>query len=285
MPGIASLEAFQRGVHEFDTAGFQLDIEPAALDAARRSLDESGLLLLGEVHGVRQNALIARELMTALDITGLALEWPAGLASAISGFFEDGQVPDHPLLWGGDGRITAGHFAMLWERFSAGRLLALTLFEGVNEVGWSRREAAMAERILTAQARRAAKRRPRGAGQVRKRRVLQRQPAAVQAPVVAAPPRPAAPRRRRPRARPAKPGAGPGAAPRPAQPAAAAPGRARVHRRVPGLPGPAAAPSGPAAAPSGPAAAPSGPAAAGHGSLAGAAVRRRALPGPACRTA
>ncbi|HTR96090.1 MAG TPA: hypothetical protein VMI73_30520 [Trebonia sp.] len=151
MPGIASLEAFQRGVQEFDIANFQLDIEPAALDAARSSLDESGVLLLGEVHGVRQNALIARELMTALDITGLALEWPAGLASAISGFFEDGQVPDHPLLWAGDGRITAGHFAMLWERFAAGRLLALTLFDGVNEVGWSRREAAMAERILTAQ--------------------------------------------------------------------------------------------------------------------------------------
>jgi hypothetical protein len=151
MPGIASLEAFQRGVHEFDIDNFQLDIEPAALGAARRSLDESGLLLLGEVHGVRQNAVIARELMTALDITGLALEWPAGLASAISGFFSGGQVPDHPLLWGGDGRITAGHFALLWERFSAERLLALTLFDGVNEVGWSRREAAMAERILTAQ--------------------------------------------------------------------------------------------------------------------------------------
>ena len=151
MPGIASLEAFERGVQEFDIANFQLDIDRAALDAARRSLDESGLLLLGEVHGVRQNALIARELMTALDITGLALEWPAGLASAISGFFEGGRVPDHPLLWDGDGRITAGHFAMLWERFAAGRLLALTLFDGVNEVGWSRREAAMAERILTAQ--------------------------------------------------------------------------------------------------------------------------------------
>ena len=88
MPGIASLEAFQRGVHEFDIDTFQLDIEPAALEAARRSLDDSGLLLLGEVHGVRQNSLIARELMSSLDITGLALEWPAGLASAISGFFE-----------------------------------------------------------------------------------------------------------------------------------------------------------------------------------------------------
>jgi hypothetical protein len=89
--------------------------------------------------------------MVALGITGLALEWPADLASAVGGFFSDGEVPDHPQLWAGDGRITAGHFALLWERFNAGQLVGLTLFDGVNEVGWSRREAAMADRILTAQ--------------------------------------------------------------------------------------------------------------------------------------
>src|SRR5258708_26891507 len=98
MPGIASREAFERGVHEFDITNFQLDIERAALDAARRSLDDSGLLLLGEVHGVRQNALIARELMTALDITGPALEWPAGLASAFGRFFDHGPGARSPPL-------------------------------------------------------------------------------------------------------------------------------------------------------------------------------------------
>jgi hypothetical protein len=155
MPGVASLDALQRAVSEFDITSFSLDVEPTALAAARRSLDESGLLLLGEVHGVRQNPLIARELMLALDVTALALEWPAGLAAAASGFFGNGYVPDHPQLWGGDGRITAGHFALLRERFLAEGLQALTLFDGVNEVGWSRREAAMADRILTAQAPRA----------------------------------------------------------------------------------------------------------------------------------
>jgi hypothetical protein len=151
MPGIASLEAFRRGVNEFDVTDFQLVVDSAALAAGRKSLDESGLLILGEVHGVRQNALVARALMVAFDITGLALEWPADLAAAVGGFFSDGQAPDHPLLWAGDGRITAGHFALLRERFNAGRLAALTLFDGVSEVGWSRREAAMADRILTAQ--------------------------------------------------------------------------------------------------------------------------------------
>ena len=152
MPGVASLDALQRAVSEFDVTSFYLDVDPSALAAARQSLDESGLLLLGEVHGVRQNPLIARELMVALGVTGLALEWPAGLATATSGFFADGHVPDHPQLWGGDGRITAGHFALLRERFMAEGLQSLTLFDGVNEVGWSRREAAMADRILSAQA-------------------------------------------------------------------------------------------------------------------------------------
>jgi hypothetical protein len=151
MPGVASLEAFQRAVNEFDISSIRLNIDPAALAAVRQSLDQSGLLLLGEVHGVRQNPLLARALMVALDMTGLALEWPAALAAPISGFFADGQVPDHPQLWGGDGRITVGHFALLRERFLAQRLQALTLFDGVNEMGWSRREAAMAERILGAQ--------------------------------------------------------------------------------------------------------------------------------------
>ena len=151
MPGVNSLEVFQQAVNEFDVTSLRLTIDPAALAAARQSLDQSGLLLLGEVHGVRQNPLVARALMAALEVTGLALEWPAGLATAVSGFFADGRVPDHAQLWGGDGRITVGHFALLRERFLAERLQALTLFDGVNEAGWSRREAAMAERILGAQ--------------------------------------------------------------------------------------------------------------------------------------
>ncbi len=150
MPGVASVAAVQRAVDEFDVSSFHLDIEPAALAAARGSLDRTGLLLLGEVHGVRQNPQVVRALMVALEVTGLAMEWPADLAGAISGFLASGQVPDHHQLWGGDGRITAGHLAMLRERFTAVRLEALTLFDGVNEVGWSRREAAMADRILAA---------------------------------------------------------------------------------------------------------------------------------------
>ena len=74
MPCIASLEAFERAATRFEITELKLMIEPSAGAAVRRSLDQSGLLLLGEVHGVRENPLIIRALMQAFGLSGLALE-------------------------------------------------------------------------------------------------------------------------------------------------------------------------------------------------------------------
>ena len=126
-----------------------LKIEPAALEAARRSLDSAGLLLLGEMHGVRENPLLIRALMQAFGLTSLALEWPDGLAPVIQAFLAGQTLADHPWLWGGDGRITAGHLAVLAERAAAGPLEVI-LFDGVTGAGWSwsQRDEAMARRLL-----------------------------------------------------------------------------------------------------------------------------------------
>lgn len=94
--------------------------EPAAAAAARRSLDASDLLLLGEMHGARENPLLAWALMQAFGITRLALEWDEDLAPVIEAFLATGTLADHWLLWPGDGRITAGHRAVLAERATAG---------------------------------------------------------------------------------------------------------------------------------------------------------------------
>ena len=99
-----------------------------ALAAARQSLDSSGLLLLGEVHGVREDPLLIRALMQALELASVALEWPGDFTSVIGAFLAGGTLDDHWLLWGGDGRITAGHLAVLAERAAAGPL-ELILFE------------------------------------------------------------------------------------------------------------------------------------------------------------
>ncbi len=128
------MEAFLRAAAEFAVADLELEAAPPAISAAQRSLDDSGLLLLGEVHGVRENPLLIRALMQEFGLTSLALEWPDDLAPVVAAFLAGETLADHPMLWSGDGRITAGHLAVLAERAAAGPL-ELTLFDGTIGAG------------------------------------------------------------------------------------------------------------------------------------------------------
>jgi hypothetical protein len=92
VPSVASLDTFRRAVAEFVVTDLDLVIEPPALAAARQSLDSSGLLLLGEIHGVRENPLLIRALMNALGLTSLALEWPEDLTPVIRAFLASGTL-------------------------------------------------------------------------------------------------------------------------------------------------------------------------------------------------
>ncbi|GAA3517906.1 hypothetical protein GCM10023075_80290 [Streptosporangium album] len=131
-----------RAIAAFEVEEFDLPVEPDALTAARRSLADSGLLLLGEVHGVRENPLVILTLMRLLGLDNLALEWPEEL----TGFLRDGTPADHPFWWLGDGRITAGHFAVLGELGP----LPVMLFDSMRYFtgDWSARDAGMAAKVL-----------------------------------------------------------------------------------------------------------------------------------------
>ena len=86
VPCVASLDAFHRAIDEFVVEDLDLAVEPAALAAAGRSLDSCGLLLLGGMHGVRENPLVIRAVMQAFGLTSLALEWPDELAPLVRAF-------------------------------------------------------------------------------------------------------------------------------------------------------------------------------------------------------
>ena len=153
MPAVASLAEFARAVADFPATDLGIEVEPAARAAAERSVRESGFLLLGEVHGVRENPLITAALLREFALAGVALEWPDGLAPVVSAFLAGDGLADHPLLWSGDGRITAGHLAVLRALAAAGPL-ELTLADGLMgaDWSWSQRDEAMARRVLAAPA-------------------------------------------------------------------------------------------------------------------------------------
>jgi hypothetical protein len=148
---VTSVEGLSRAAAGLVVDDLDLAAEPAAAAAAQRSLEDSGLLLLGEMHGARENPLLARALMQAFGITRVALEWDEDLMPVIEAFLATGTLADHWLLWSGDGRITAGHLAVLAERATAGPLEVI-LFDGAIDAGsdWSDRDKAMAGRLLAA---------------------------------------------------------------------------------------------------------------------------------------
>ena len=83
---------------------------------------------MGEVHGVAENPLIIADVVAELDIKVVALEWPRGLELALHDLARLAALPPKTgrdigryslselaaeAAWFGDGRVTAGHFAVL----------------------------------------------------------------------------------------------------------------------------------------------------------------------------
>jgi hypothetical protein len=107
------------------------------LVALKRAAVQAGMVLCGEIHGIAENPAIAYSLMLALDLQALALEWPPTIRPVVASFLASGRLdPDAVLdapaqqqFWSGDGRITAGHFALLQRLAREDRLKRLVLFD------------------------------------------------------------------------------------------------------------------------------------------------------------
>jgi hypothetical protein len=168
MPGVDTIEALTAAVQAFDARPLGLQVDADAEAAVRESLDRTGLVLLGEAHGVAQMPVLVDELITWFGLGGVALEWDEDFGPWLDRWITDGVIADPEefgmaeLFWGGDGRITAGHLAVL-RRWAASDLL-ITLMDGTSipapiegespgEYGrrfWTARDAAMADRVLAA---------------------------------------------------------------------------------------------------------------------------------------
>jgi hypothetical protein len=150
-------------------------LDPNTAVELRAVADAGGAILLGELHGVAETASVIYALMTGLGIERLALEWEPELRPLVERYLATGrfdlmlgeeeaaevekwingepafasrpEVREALALCSLDGRVTAGHFALLRALHAENRLQQLILFQDGGK-DWSDRDQAMAQRLL-----------------------------------------------------------------------------------------------------------------------------------------
>lgn len=114
-----------------------------------KNLEDNKLFLLGEIHGVKENVDVIYTLFKRFGFRQLALEWEPQLKQVAEKFLESGELDFEAIQDSPDGRITAGHFALLKKLKSEGILEELICFDGYSGgEGWDARDAVMAGNIL-----------------------------------------------------------------------------------------------------------------------------------------
>lgn len=112
------------------------------------SLEKTKLLIVGEMHGVKENADVIYTLFKKFGFRQLALEWDSGLKAVVEEYLETGEIDFDTIQESPDGRITAGHFALLKKLKDEGLLEKFICFDGSGEADWDVRDENMAKNIL-----------------------------------------------------------------------------------------------------------------------------------------
>jgi hypothetical protein len=142
-------QLFVEAVSTASIAEIKTIFDEVASGHLEESLRNTGLLILGEMHGVKENADVIYTLFKRFGFRQLALEWEPGLKVMAEEFLESGEIDFNAIQDSPDGRITAGHFALLKKLKDEGMLERIICFDGGSGAqGWNARDAAMARNIL-----------------------------------------------------------------------------------------------------------------------------------------
>jgi hypothetical protein len=146
----AAAARFREAVEAFAVEELAVLVDPSADARLRAKAAAGGPILVGERHGIEQNPLVAYTLMRRLGIRVLALEWPRELEPVVGQFLAGGALDLEAMADSRDGRITAGHFAVLSALRRDGLLDRVLLFDlTVWPRTWSERDQGMADHLLT----------------------------------------------------------------------------------------------------------------------------------------
>ena len=136
-----------------------MQLDDAALDVARGSLERTELFVLGEFHGIAETASAILTLVRRLGVRVLGLEWSFNEVGAVldelmrTGRFDLDAIWSIPAvgdLFAGDGRFTAELVRVLEHQIQSGELTAVVPIDRLDEEPplVVDREIDMAERLL-----------------------------------------------------------------------------------------------------------------------------------------
>ncbi len=143
-------QSFLEAISTTSIAEIPISFDESAVQRLASNLENSKVLILGEMHGVKENVDVIYTLFKKFGFRQLALEWEPELKEVVEKYLKSGELDFNPMQDSPDGRITAGHFALLKKLSSEGMLEGLVCFDGASaREGWNARDAAMAKNILT----------------------------------------------------------------------------------------------------------------------------------------
>lgn len=141
--------AFIEQVRNVEIAEMDTEFDEKSVGELTTELNGSKLFLFGETHGVKENANIIYTLFKKFGFKRLALEWDKELHTQAEKFLQTGELDFEAIKDSPDGRITAGHFALLKKLKDEGLLDTLVCFDEQTQSGeWDDRDENMAKNII-----------------------------------------------------------------------------------------------------------------------------------------
>jgi len=142
-------QVFLEAISSFSIEEIQTSFDELAVQKLANNLEANKLFILGEMHGVKENVNVIYTLFKKFGFRRLALEWEPKLKAVVDKFLELGELDFDPIKGSPDGRITAGHFALIKKLKSEGMLEQIVCFdEGSDGADWNKRDLNMSKNIL-----------------------------------------------------------------------------------------------------------------------------------------
>lgn len=140
---------FIEAIRNTEINEIETEFDQLSVDSLNAELESSKLFLLGETHGVKENVDIIYTLFKRFGFKRLGLEWNKKLQKEVECFLETGELNFEVIEDEPDGRITAGHFALIKKLKEEDLLEKLVCFDQSSfSDDQSIRDGMMAQNIM-----------------------------------------------------------------------------------------------------------------------------------------